>query len=1126
MNKRALMLSAATAVAMTTPAFAAAPVDSVATTAQKTSALPNPLTITSAGGIKLTSGTAPLLTIDSNSAVTNGGTFTFTDTTSVVGVLIDGSKTTMGSFDNNGTIDMTGTGTAKEALHLSGTGSYTGTITFDSLSNVKVAGDQSTAILQDSGFVLNGDMVLGGTVAMTPTAANGTASSSLLIAGLNGTINGNVLISSGGSYTAIGNSASGIDIAGQILPGASDIGTFANSGTIAVAGVATRSSTAANAESGAALIIGNNISGGVLNNGPISSADTIANALISGNGVTVPVLLIAPSTLATNITLGADTADTQNGTFGFINRGNITAVPEDSNQNVRDIVISGAATQTVTITGGFFSSGLISAAATSIAPGNTVSATAMEIDSYINIPKIEISGQSAAGTNNNGLVSSTISGPEGGVAAAIVIAGQPVSGATVTNVPNITIDTGGRVIASATVTDPTNTAVTQLVAIGIVDRSNSLVTLNNAGTISASATTLTNGFTSVAHAVDTSFNSVGLTFLNTGTVQGDVLLGSGSDTYTVQGSSAQQIATQTGDINFGTSVGGAGLDTLNVNTFSNVSGAITSQGNLDVNVATNAFLTVKNLPTTVSNSLLVHDLTVAGGGSQNAGTLNITVSSGLATIPLIQASDKITFNTGANLGIQFGGFIPHDGTFLLLAAPHGNLIIDPNDIARYDAQVGGAATLPFLFNSADIKTATIGGLDVLELDVSAKSAAVLELTGYAAKLFPIANVAISGDDPLGAAMVAAINSKADAQAAYDAFAPDLSGGTRAVAISLTDQATGVVAARQRQLRLFSKSPGELTLWGNEFGEYMSTHGQTKTGVVGDTLPDGTVCTGTCPAVSLNGFKDHGFGFSLGLDGGAPETGWYGGALTFYTGDVQAGGSSVAPNSKTGELWYLLTGYSDWRGRGLFVDSQVSVGYGQLKGKRFLNLSIPITGGFSTFTREADSNRAALVGALGVTTGAVMKFGTTVLTPQIAIDGMSMREEGYTEINGGSGFNLAVKPYYSNSLRAFVGTEARQDIDVGDFFIQPSARIGYRFDFINDATKLHAAFADIDSNTTGNQVGAPFTIQGPDPSRGNFVGGLNLNATTDNWTIGLSYDFVRGSNNATEQTGTLSLLGRI
>ena len=51
-------------------------------------------------------------------------------------------------------------------------------------------------------------------------------------------------------------------------------------------------------------------------------------------------------------------------------------------------------------------------------------------------------------------------------------------------------------------------------------------------------------------------------------------------------------------------------------------------------------------------------------------------------------------------------------------------------------------------------------------------------------------------------------------------------------------------------------------------------------------------------------------------------------------------------------------------------------------------------------------------------------------------------------------------------------------------------------------------------------------QGPDPSQGNYVAGFNLAATTDNWTIGLNYDFVRGSNNATEQVGTFSLLGRI
>ena len=50
-------------------------------------------------------------------------------------------------------------------------------------------------------------------------------------------------------------------------------------------------------------------------------------------------------------------------------------------------------------------------------------------------------------------------------ATAILIAGQPVNGLTVTNVPNITIDTGGRVLAVAQTTEPTNVAVTQLEAI-------------------------------------------------------------------------------------------------------------------------------------------------------------------------------------------------------------------------------------------------------------------------------------------------------------------------------------------------------------------------------------------------------------------------------------------------------------------------------------------------------------------------------------------------------------------------------------------------------------------------------------------------------------------------------------
>ncbi|HVU20956.1 MAG TPA: autotransporter outer membrane beta-barrel domain-containing protein, partial [Rhizomicrobium sp.] len=153
-------------------------------------------------------------------------------------------------------------------------------------------------------------------------------------------------------------------------------------------------------------------------------------------------------------------------------------------------------------------------------------------------------------------------------------------------------------------------------------------------------------------------------------------------------------------------------------------------------------------------------------------------------------------------------------------------------------------------------------------------------------------------------------------------------------------------------------------------------------------------------------------------------------------------------------------------------------------------------------------------------------------PQLSVDGMTMREEGYSESHpttapgNGKGFDLTVSSYYANSLRMFLGADVRQDLDFGDFFIQPDVRLGYRYDFINDPTNVKAHFTNISPNSIGVTPGPDFNIQGPDPSQGNFVAGGSLSATTDSWTIGLNYDFVRGTNGATTQVGTIHLLGRI
>lgn len=1128
MNKRTLMLSAAAAALLSGPALADTTITTVSTSAHKTSTDGN-IIINSGAGINAPSSTVPLLTIDSSNTVNNGGSLSAANQTNQLAVQINAGGFT-GGFLTNGAIDLTGTGTGKNALRLTGTSFFAGNITFDGNSTVNILGDQSIGVLTDSGTTLHGNLSFGGTFAMAQSTAGSTTASGVTVAQLLGDIKGNLVIASGAQVAAIGQGARAIVLTGNIsacdplvVVGCTQIGTFANSGTIAVAGINQRSATAVNPESDSAVVIGGNLAGGFLNNGPINTADSVNSAgSISGNGIgDAATIVVAPGLSATaGVTLGAVTTDT-NGAYGFINRGTIASAPVDSNLSTRTIAMAGSsAAAPVTITGGIFNSGAIIAQASSsssvtaglISPAQ-VSATALFIGNFTTVPEIRVSGQSVAAGSTRGSIGAIISGPEGGTATAIFI-----NGTTGTSVPLITVEAGARISAAATVS-PDITASNLpsgfvMNAVAIRDASNSLTAINNAGTISASAGTtdgsaLTTSITPTKQAVNALTNTVGLTFDNTGTVTGDVLFGSGSDSYYTHGT-ASVTATHSGAIAFG-----FGTDTLRVGAFANVAGSITASGNLDVQVDQTGTLSVQN----IGSTLATRTLTVDGGSPTSAGTINITVSQGVTTQPVITASNNVTFTPGANLNVAYGSFVTSGGAFTLIQAPTGQLVISDADVARYNAAVGGGSTLPFLFASASI-TKPVGGdgagHDVLLLSVVPKTAAQLGLVDLGRAMFTNANAAIVAADPaLGAALVAGVNA-ANAQQTYDAFAPDVSGGGRAIAVALTDQATGVVAARNRTLHLFAKGDGDLTLWGNEFGQYISNKGGTVR--VSDPA--------TANFGSANGFKDRGFGFSVGLDEGSASGGWYGAAFTFYTGDIAETGTRVP--DKVNTLWYMFTGYTTWRGRGLFVDTQLTVGLVDFKGKRFLSLDLPASGTTpaSTFLREADNKHSGLYGALGLTMGAVLRYGATTITPQLSIDGLSMREEGYTETGGGQGFNLTVTPTYANSLRTYIGTEFRQDINAGDFLLQPSLKIGYRYDFLNDPTRLRARFADINPSATTVTPGALMILQGADPSQGGLIGGVNLNATTENWTIGINYDFVRGTHNETEQVGTISLLGRI
>jgi len=1026
------------------------------------------------------------------------------------------------------------------------------------------------------GASLIGDIDVGGSVLLTPTTVGSTTATSnvaINIAGweqstgqpnnpaLAGTayantpyaMIGNLNILAGGTVSSEGAGAEGVAVLGAMNGG------IFNSGTIETFGTSAPSSAtnADDPEGGSALAIGNNVTGGIFNNGPsISGAASTASGTISTTG-TAPALYISPAvnSTATNlgyevpITIGTVASDPDYpNQFSLLNRGTISEQSEDPNQSTGAVAMQGTQADPITLTGGIFNSGTIQATATTntLSSTSTVEATAVTIGAYTSVGTGTAGSATAAFINavNTGKSSpaeilASVSGPDTGTATAINIAQYANVGS---------LFNSGQIIASATTTTPTATGV--LNAYGIFDNSGTLATITNQGTITAMVTTLDSNNGSVvdinneAVAIYTANNSsTPVTINNTGTalgpasITGDIVFGTMNGTLIVRGLNSTNSATVKGNIYFENTT--ATHDVLDIGTSGTVTGQIAEEhgGSVDITVEQSGTWNLLTTGQTNLNATTTAGVTkgvplsVGNLDIQNGAQTNISVSQGYNVnvytgVSILSAQTATVGDpTGGihPLSVSFGSFVATPSatgsaaSFVLIDSK-GTINISTAELQDLANQYNGSSAtgngIPFLFTSSICAYNTSSSLAAttcatpapisatdseIVLNLTPKTAQQIGLTGFAAKMFPYANQALINDSTLGAAMITDVTNKASAQAAYASFAPDVSGATRATAISLTDSATNVVAARQRALRMYANQEGATTLWGQQFGERLSQANSN----------------------SLTGYNDSGYGFVIGADDGDPVDGRYGGALTFFTGGMSA---KEPTSSKTSSEYYLLTAYTDWRGKGLFIDTQGTVGYGNLKGRRYLTLTdTSVTPNVET-NREAESQRATEMLSGSVTTGGILTAGSTVFMPQVDLDGLTLREEGYTEANGGQGFDLHVQPYYANSLRAFIGTDIRQDFNFGDFYLQPETRVGYRYDFVDGAEKLKANFASV--NTANGQTFTPFSIEGPDPGHGNLVLGGGVATTTGAWSIGINYDYVKASNGPSEQTGVLTLLGRI
>ena len=933
------------------------------------------------------------------------------------------------SIDNLGVIQNTNSGNAV-GVHI--IGGNAGTFTNETGASTSISagggGANNIGVLLDGPSAFNGniDLVFGGNLVAIGTNSIGVS--------IQAPLNGN--LTEGATGSLVGQGITGVLVAAPVS------GSLTTAGGISVSGTATFGSTAINPLSGSAVAVGANIAGGILNAGPTGPGDTTTASTLTAAG-SLPTLAIQPSVAganASNITIGI-LSDTTNPNFSLINRGTIKASFNQPGINTIAVEIgnSSASAHTVTLSGGIYNNGSIVAAAesdnkfaTSVAAAPT-NATALIIG---NGAFINTSGSVPQALFNNGTISSSVTsssltGGQPEIATALLI--QPGS-----SLPSLT--STSTIIATALTSDATTSSLS---AYGIRDLSGTLTNVViSSGSLQASASGLNNN-AQVNIAADLSHSTAKESFTTNGSVIGDVLFGSA-----------------------GTSGGVAGNQLVIEGTNASVQGAVTAAGHGTIDVHLSQGGTGGTLDTANAQiaSLNVGEL----------GNVAMALNKTSAVAPVISASGTVTFGFGSKVTLVPTSFLPNNGTYTLIHSAGGLQFADFTDTTNQQ--------IPFIFNG------TIGhDNNNLTITLQRKTASQLGLTGNLATIYePLATAALA-DNPFGAALLT-LGNAADVQTAISSAVPDVTGGVRALAIAMTDQATGVIGARERELVLQApKSGDEFRFWAQEVYNQVSLASSPNNA----------------------GYDGAGEGVAFGVEWGALANVRYGLGYTFFTSYVS---ESHPRDTKTDVTWHQLSFYAGWRPGNFFVTPEVNVGIGEFSGRR------TITAG--NFTTSATASWSGLLGAGGVTTGYVFNLGNFEIVPQFAADGLYLRENAYNENapeNGGtSGIGLSLRQQDEKSIRGFIGVLSRGNFtwDIGTF--QPQLLIGWSHEFANTPVAIDGSFQSAPNS--------PFHLVGPPLESERFIGGAGVAYVVGNWSVGINYDAAVNAGTVA-QSATVNLSSR-
>lgn len=969
------------------------------------------ININDGGAITLDSGTA--LTIDSDNSVFHNGSITIDSSDDSIGILVDPDITAelniAGAIVLDRTEDQAEQATNGEVpdyadnragVRISEGGTFTGDLIQQKTSDIIVYGDESFGI--DVAGAVDGNIELDGTVSVQGLNSFGVRIGDVL--------SGDFLLGPNARVAGQGVDFTGIGIEGDIG------GVFNIQGSVVVTAYSTATPEDGDDEDDntdneiaaqvamqarAAVAINADVAGGFVvegaTDGRYQTEDyeaPVAFGSVAVSGSANAILIQGEN--GAPITLGAfETPETTEdyGTWGFVNRGEIET----------DGFFQGASAETVRIENaiienGIRNDGIISSAAIA------ANATTFVIGSGADVPMLVNEGSISTTLSRNNLPDAT--GELDAIALLIEQGG---------NLPEV-VSFG--IVSSSVVSDEAD-------AIAVQDLSGSLTSFVNQGLVIARVSDYNDGDddtegdagepTGNAIAFDFSNNTAGVTIKNTipdffeegnaranfGRVIGDVLLGSGDDTYRHDaGSTVGNIdlgagndtiamfanTTILGDIDYGdgddalnltnSSIFGAmefgdGADVLNMTNNAQYQGAISdADGMLSINISDNSALNLIETDALNITDFFIDGTSVIGLGLQG-GTApqlmasgNVTLEDGARILPIFES----IFTDSISQEIFIGSAINVDPTQIIIGDEDGNTPF----IFDFD--------LSFLDDSVDAP-----GNQALVLDINRKTAEEIGLDTAFAEAYEPLIAQLTSDEEVGLFILNAGN-----EAEFmDAFTQMLAGPIDAPVTYARAQNNAITSIITQRLDM-ARNSGEFgrTFWLQEENYFVNRDDDETS----------------------NGFDGGGWMIAAGVD--------------FQLQDVvDAFGASLSVASarydeKNGEdfpfdrLAYSADLYGAFSVGGAKLDLRGSYGITDSESERRIVL------GTERRIATAQWDGSQIAGSARLSYDADVSGFT--LTPFAAVDYIHVEEDPYEETGGGDGVNLAASAREATSLRTSVG----------------------------------------------------------------------------------------------------------